>query len=275
MGSCGFAVPVRQVAFVCGGVVWQSCLRCVSSGAWERGRVAREGGLRVYKRLIWEENGAASIVEYSIVLPLCLVVLLFIFFVGYVLNQRALLDSAAHRGVLLAQQFYADPNYDVIVDLGLAAGDSDYAGHKERHEFKDIGFENDPYRFLSKSYHEDLIQTRMEEKIEHVVSRNQLFLLDDRLTDIDVDIPGMEGFLNKSAEVEITQDFYLPLLLGHVKLEPVYTMTAKSRVTVTTPAEFVRNTDFVVDIIEDVTGTDVTEKLVTFFTKITDFFKSG
>ncbi|MDR0381849.1 MAG: pilus assembly protein [Oscillospiraceae bacterium] len=247
-------------------------IRRSGSGAPRRvGRFWRAA--RTYRKLVEEETAAASIVEYSIVLPLCLIVLLFIFFVGYVLNQRALLDSAAHRGVLLAQQYYADPNYNNIVDLGLTEAKRDYVGHKSYS--MNVLFENDPYRFLNKNYHEDMIRERMEGKITSVIGKNQLFLLDNRLTTFDVDIPGMEGFLNKSAEVTITQRFYLPLLLGHVNLEPVYTMTAKSRVTVTTPAEFVRNTDFVIDTIEKYTGTDVTEKLVTFFAKITDFFKSG
>lgn len=223
---------------------------------------------------ILEEKGSASIVEYSIVLPICLIVLLFIFTVGYMLNQRAVLDAAATRAILIAQKVYADPKYSEIILLDGSSEEKDIVGYKDR-DTLNKKIESDPYRYFFNNYKSDMISNLIEKKVLDIVKKNQLVQLDPRVSEVTVTVPSIEGILWKKASVVVKQDYYVPILLGHLKIYSGIQMVSKASVAIVSPAELLRNVDFVVDIVEDVSGNDVTQTLVDFFGKISSFFKES
>ena len=225
-----------------------------------------------------EEAGAATVVEYSIVLPLCLFVIVCIFMMGYFLNQQANLDAAVNRGVTIAVKLYNDPNAEKIMDMGTSRGSS-LVGYKRKNvDFSNL--ERDPYRYLNNGYKYDEMKSMIEAKIRNCIEMNQLPIIDSRVDEIEINFPekrGVSGIINKNLTVNVTQDFQLPFLpafLGKNGKGPVITLESTATITVINPTEFVRNVDFAADTVERFLGVDITEKMTTLFDKVTSFLET-
>lgn len=228
-------------------------------------------------RKLWRESkGSASIIEYSIILPLCLWVLVFLFMAGYVLHQRAVLESAAQRAVMIVQKLYADPNYRNLVLLTDQEADRDYVGYKERQNQNIADLERDPYRYWNNGYREDIIQQAMDVKIRNIIYRNQLIDLSSiSVYEIQIESPDMTGMIFKNKKVVVKQEISVPILEGF-HISPKVTLEGHADITVTQPAELIRNSHFAINVVEDLTaGTpveDIIEKIGVYMDKITEFF---
>lgn len=234
--------------------------------------------MRDAMRMIKKEDGSAAILEYSIVLPLCLFLLVLIFMAGYVLNQKAVLDSAAERAVMITQKIYTDPNYLELVELTDDPDDKDYVGYKARRQTKISDLESDPYRYWNNGYKGDIIQSKIAVKVENIVRRNQLIDLSSILTsDIKTEVSPMTGIIFKKQSVKVTQEITVPVLKIFA-INPKMTLVGESSITVTQPSELIRNSHFALNVMEDawdIVGQKVSDKLKVLFDKITDFFHKG
>lgn len=224
--------------------------------------------------MIKEEKGAASIVEYAIVLPICLFMLVFIFFIGYYLNQCALLDAAVNRGVLIAQKIYTDPNSEEVMMYGDGMDDT-FVGFKKRDSVFESGdLESDPYRFFDQDYKEDTIKTKIENKVKSIIANGQLLMLEGRVNDIKVNVSDISGVISRKISVSASQKMYIPvisILLSDDSYEKYFTIQATASANISNTTEFVRNSDFVYDTFIRFGGGDIVNKIKNIFDKITSF----
>lgn len=228
------------------------------------------------KKLISEERAAASIVEYTIVLPICLFVLVFIFMVGYYLNQQAVLEAAVDRGVLAAQKIYNDPNADKLLDMGDKKKSTLIGFKRKANVYTDGTFEYDPYRYLNNNYKSDQIKSVVLARVNNAILDTQLVNINERVQNLKIECSDVSGIINKELTVTAKQEFIMPLLptlFDKLNNGNIFTIQASSKVVIMNPTEFIRNTDFVVDTIERYVGTDITEKMSEIFGKITSFFQ--
>lgn len=218
-------------------------------------------------------RGAASIVEYTIVLPICMFIVIFLFFAGYFLNERAVLDAAAHRSVLVAQKIYGDCKFSSFTDLNYA-DTVDYVGFKRsENDLSDIS--NQPYRYLFGSNKiAELIRTSVEKKAISCINNNQLFSLGNYIKDTKVEVGPVEGLLVKSITVVITEEYKFPGMLRSIGFEGSYIMQGAATTTFTDQTELIHNIDLVVEFMEDIGANKFIEKIQGFFKKIGNFVKS-
>lgn len=223
---------------------------------------------------IWKENrGAASIVEYSIVLPLCLIVFMFLFLAGYFLCERAVLDAAAHRAVLVTQKLYSDARFKQISDLDFE-DETDYVGYK-RNSSEISETVNEPYRyFIGRGSLTDLAIDTMEKKAISCVEKNRLFPLGDKVGNLKADADFHNGILIQTATVTITEEFTLPELVKLIGLDTKYEMKVTAKTSVSDISELINNIDFVMEIMEDLGADKYFEQLQDIFKKIGNFVKS-
>lgn len=226
-----------------------------------------------------DERAAASILEYSIVFPFCLFVLVFLFSVGYFLNQRAVLDAAATRAVLVAQKVYTDMNYTDLVEFGNGDKDKDYVGYKQRNKTNLRDLKTEPYRYIEDAFNGEItaeVEKQMKERAEKIVTFHQLVQLDERVTEVVVTAK-VSGNIFKKAEVEIQQKFKMPVAKIFQMAGgdgTLFTMKSRAQLMIMNPSELVRNINFALDTVERLTkGTDITREFTLFFGKITNFFK--
>lgn len=221
------------------------------------------------------ERASATIVEYTIVLPICLFVIGFIFVVAYFMNQRALLDAAVERGVLDAQKIFSDPNSKIF--MVFSDGSTADVGYAPVSDPKYSNMESDPYRFLFNGYNYDTIRDKVSKKVLNTINRNKISDYGTWFSEPIVECSPVTGFISKSITVTVRQNFYMPfipLIMRNGEMFDVEMISSASMPIMCSP-EFIRNTDFIMDTIERATGgINIKEKILGFFDKITSFFNN-
>ena len=232
----------------------------------------REWIHKIIKKL-HNSRGAASVVEYTIVLPICMFIVIFLFFAGYFLNERAVLDAAAHRSVLVAQKIYGDSKFSSFTDLSYT-DTVDYVGFKRNgSELTDIS--NKPYRYLFGSDKiKELVRASVEKKAISCIINNQLFSLGNYIKDTKVEVGPVEGIVVKSVTVVITEEYKFPGLLRFIGFKGNYIMQGAATTTFSDQTELIHNIDLVVEFMEDIGADKFIDKIRGFFKKIGNFVTS-
>lgn len=227
-----------------------------------------------------EQRGVASIVEYSIVLPLCLVAVMFLFLVAYFLNERAVLDAAAHRSVLVAEKLYFDPKFKVITDLDYVNMSEDYVGYKKKYtSFKDPALdgqiEAEQYRFfMGGSSFQKYAEQCVKQKALSCVANNQLFPLGDRVSDLQVETVEITTGPFKKVSITITEEYHMPNLVKLIGLDTDYKMQVSATTGLSAEPELIRNIDLVLEVMEDYNLDDYLEKFKSVLEKVSNFVTS-
>ena len=211
-----------------------------------------------FERFIREERAAAPIVEYSIVLPICLFILGLLFASGFYLNQKAVLDSAVNRGVVLAQKIYCDNNADRLMNMGIDGNNYQVGVTIDSNALKDPkNLKSEPYRYLKFGSRYDDIYSVIEKKITNSVNTSQLINADIRLSDLSINMPKkFNAFMIYKMTVTVTQDFYNPFVpvLVRESTDSLFSMKSSATAAVMSTTEYVRNVDMLNDVLGRFTG---------------------
>ena len=162
-------------------------------------------------------KGSASILEYTLVLPVCLISVVVLFFTGYYLCYSAVLDAAADRVVLLVHNIYEN----------TGKFDADFAS--------------------------DIAIKEAEAIIDRVNFLGDGILLDRPVIDVRTE----KTIMGWRVSVEILQEVQIPVKLRLFLYENSLSFRMHSGSTVCCPADLVRYTDFVLQLIERFTGIDI------------------
>lgn len=221
------------------------------------------------------ERAASSIVEYSVVLPICLFIFGLLFMAGYMLNQQANLDAATNRGVLVAQKIYCDPNVDTVLNLGTDNGSKQVGFRKKEAGFADgADFISDPYRYLGSDYKYDSIASLVKTKVLNCIEVGQILGVSDRVSQVEVEMPDeFSGFIMQKISIKVTQQFnnpFLPTLISR-NTPTLFKMESCASASVMNSTEFVRNTNLVNDIVERNAGSDINGKISEMIEKASSF----
>lgn len=164
-----------------------------------------------------DSNGSASILEYTLVLPACLISVMLLFFTGYYLCHCAVLDAAADRAALTVQSIW------------------DGAGNFDIDNATDIAI------------------NKTQSIIDAVSFLGEGILFDTPVIDVRID----RVLLGRRIRIEISQGVRIPVALSLSFIEDSFTLRAHSSRILICPAEMVRNTDFTLQLIGRYTGTDI------------------
>lgn len=189
------------------------------------------------------EKGAATILEYSIVLPIVLGAVLLLIFLGFSMQQKAVMEAACQRIAIYATRAIADPSYDNIASPNY----SNDSNEIESATITKDSIVNAPYRYLLPSGGS---MSEMETALAELIRHNQIF------TDTapSVSVKKVNGIFTK-VQVSATQEFSIPKIFGF-ELDPIITIHSDCTMYATEPAELIRNADLMIDAV-----TKLAEKL--------------
>lgn len=179
------------------------------------------------------ESGSATILEYAIVLPIVITIILSMLYIGFVMYQNALLEAASAKVVLYYTKTASNPNYAAFVTMDT---------HKEQNEIASIQIRSsqvrqDPYRYI---FQKNGQLTEAEEWLYAYFSQNQFFFQVRPILSVQ-----QKG---NRLTAELQAEYTIPVVWLDLGL-PVLTLKAKKTAFVSDPAELIRNSDFAIDIV--------------------------
>lgn len=224
------------------------------------------------KRLFKNDDGAASIVEYAIVLPLCFFVIMFIFLLGFFLSEKAVVESAGQRGVLVAMKMYNDPSADLIYDYRYGTDNNTAGFGKSASTFGTMN--KDPYRYWTRSYRQSSIDTSVRDYVTEAITKSQLGIVKRWAKTPQVSYTPSGGLLGNNICVSVEQEYQLlPIIFERLLGIKSTTIKVDCYMNIINQTEFIRNTDFVCDLIEMAGGGKILDKVTKAMDAITTFFK--
>lgn len=216
---------------------------------------------RIIARRFKDERGAATIMEATVVFPVMIVVIVFLLYLGNGMYQMSRVTSAVARYAVDGAAMCTDPYYYDVAGKDKAP--------------TTISSRIEPYRYMLKTdnSHITSIEHTIEEKVKQAVNKHGYFLgMKPQVTNVDVHYNNQ--FFYSTFSVEVNYKIKMGVKLIGQSDYSVINSSAYSEVAVNDPADFIRNTDMVIDYIEGTEkGAKAVSKLTEAFNKVKDFLK--
>jgi len=205
---------------------------------------------------IKDEKGVV-IVEATIVFPVLFFVLFFIIYMGNIYFEMAQMDDIAMRYCIKGAQSVADPM------------------HYDMETYNALPIEQDvqPYRYIFGEVPGgsiDDIEGKIETDIEDAISAGSISFFKN-MDPVLIATPDAEFnnyVLYSTFTVEFQYQIPLPIKFFGDNRFWIADLNSRAEVSVNDSAEFIRNTDMVVDLVQ---GTKIGNKIESFFGKIKQF----
>ena len=202
------------------------------------------------------QNRGHLVVESTFVYPLMFFVLFFLMFLGNMFYLRARIDSMVTQEAIRYAAEYANPN--------LAAFEEEIPTTVEGKELT-----KDLYRYINIFSKEENLDTELSDRIGET-SGYFTGMNPDNI--VIKEYRAKNYVIYQSYVVEVTYELKTPIKFLFDDDYLTLDMTARAEVPVTDTAEFIRNVDMAVDLVERTeAGTKLTEKINDTYAKVDEF----
>lgn len=205
------------------------------------------------------ENGAAQILEASIVFPVMFIILFFLIYMGNVHYQKAQIEAVVTEAAIKGAGYCADPILQTI---------------KEKNGIPTISsLKTEPYRYIFGGMND--IEKKIGSEVADTIQKSTLTFFSNmspKLTTKASDIAKFNNYVIYSTfSVEVKYQIQFPIRFLGEKTPPMIQITSRAEMPVNDVAEFIRNTDMVLDVFH---GTKLGQSISNLFGKINDFISS-
>lgn len=207
------------------------------------------------KQKIQEERGAYTIMEASIVFPVMFFVLFFIIFLGNMYYEQAKMDDCVMRYAIKGAQCCADPYlYDYVKTGSVPTS------------LKEV--EIKPYRYIVGGM--DDIEKKIKTEMSNELSKKNFSFFSNMVPNVTTKTTKYNNYLVYSTfSCGLKYKITMPIkLFWDANKFNIVNFSSRAEVSVSDTPEFIRNTDFVVDLL---TGTKVGTTIKSVFDKINSF----
>ncbi|HOQ01203.1 MAG TPA: pilus assembly protein [Acetivibrio clariflavus] len=196
----------------------------------------------------------STTVEAALIFPIVFLSIITLVYITIFLYEQAYLKSLADRAVERGAAIWKNPESDMYISL------------VKLEHFKD----NDLYWKVF-DYKEESKKKKVENYIGNSLKQYSIFQSGDKKNpknnvDIQFDVEVKNYLVYKKLTVTVKKNIKLPVgnILNIFGLENTVSIQAKSEALINDPAEFIRNTDFAIDLvkrIDNLTGNNL-EKII-------------
>ena len=199
-----------------------------------------------------DETGAAQIIEAAIIYPVVFMILFYLIYMGLYILQCVTVESYAQKIALMAAREVAHPGYIDEIDKDAIDASVDYSGNY-------ISLSNDPKKIgVSSAYRyfapKNLIskekQDYLKNQLENLIKTSSIIGNSDG--DIKVTINFKNYVVVQQVEVTATQKLASFPVLKFFGMNDGLTVSSTAVASVNDSDEFIRNVDFINDIIETI-----------------------
>lgn len=206
-----------------------------------------------------DETGAVQIVEAAFVFPIMFIILFFLIYMGNAFYVKAQVESVVEKYAVQGANYCADPilstlkTYDAVPSLD--------------------SLKTEPYRYLFGGM--SSIETEIRNSVESEISgKTSSFFknMQPQLIGSSSDIAKFNNYVVYSTfSVQVKYKVCFPIRFFGYDAPSVLEISSRAEVPVNDTAEFIRNTDMVIDLFH---GTKIGQKISDVFGKINDFLSN-
>lgn len=200
-----------------------------------------------------DETGAAQIIEAAIIYPVVFMILFYLIYMGLYILQCVTVESYAQKIALMAAREVAHPGYIDEIDKDAIDASVDYSGNN------DISLPDDPREIGVSSAYRYFAPKNLISKEKQDYLKNQLrnliktsSIIGNSDGDIKVDITFKNYVVVQQVEVKATQKLASFPVLEFFGMNDDLTVSSTAVASVNDSDEFIRNVDFIDDIIETI-----------------------
>lgn len=200
------------------------------------------------RQLLKNEEGAATIVEASIVFPIVFLIVLFLFIMGYYQLEVATLQTRADRVADLTGRLVVVPGYDNLFEGNLSSKAIDFENMPKVNNdmLKKIYSNLDPYRYCGTGEKE--VSGSLLDEVGKIATDEAYMNPRHSLKKVDVSIK--KSGVTTKVITTVSSDIRLPGFLKLLGLQTSTKASTKGIAYVSDTSEFMRNTDIVFDLSE-------------------------
>ena len=232
------------------------------------------------KEKLKNENGAAQIIEMTLIFPLVLLVMGFLIYVASFMMETVSIYTNSQKVAVAACRQMAYPGYEYLyqgggitskVDFNMA--DGAVPGKAVIEAMMQV---HDPYRYWVSG--DKLLDPSevdsLENSLEKLIEDSSLVVSGD----VECTITTENNFLNQEVKVRAVKKIKVPSFVTYFGINDIVTIDVTATAVSNDPAEFIRNTDMVFDLATDIwenfkfgdKNQSMSERVATFKQKITD-----
>lgn len=215
------------------------------------------------RSFIKEEKGASTIVEATIVFPVMFLSLFFMLFLGNAYFQMSKIDSFVAKYAIDGAAACTDPFYYSVLKSGSDGGDISVPTSNNSIQ---------PYRyFLHETGNIAKVKSDMKEKLEESIDDCGFFFgMEPTVTYSNVQYKS--NFFYATFIVEVHYEVVIPVRLFGDRQFKILASKARAEVPVNDPADFILNTDMVIDyVMASKTGNKIVSKISSAMGKVREF----
>lgn len=196
------------------------------------------------------------IVEASIIFPIMFFVLILLIYMGNAFYMKAQIDSVVVQKAVSGANYCADPLLETMITSGGLPGLDE--------------LDTDPYRYILGGMGD--IEAKIGNEVETEILGDSFSLFQNmkpKISTSSSDISKFNNFIiysTFSVEVEYVIEF--PISILGESTPAILTISSRAEVPINDTAEFIRNTDMVIDLFQ---GTKAGQAISDVFSKINKF----
>lgn len=206
---------------------------------------------------IKEENGVA-IVEATFLLPICFIAIIALYYASIFLCQKANLQANLQTTIIYYKNAETDSFITAEPAMNIAKNGNDVSSEGSRYEISHKLF---PYRFFGMNLNRDDFETMFRS-----ISGYMFF---DTGENVELSVEKENYIVYKKIKATATQVVKPAISLSMVGVPDSLTISAACEVAVQDSDEFIRNTDFVIDIVSE---TEVGKKIGGMLDKVSEYY---
>lgn len=217
-----------------------------------------------FKTFFISENGTA-IVEATILLPFCLIMVIALYYAAIFMCQKANLQANVQNTLVYYKNVDSDTFVEASANMsyGINGGEIGASGSsygETTYEF--------PYRFFFMKFNEGNFRSFFDSVCGYM-------FFDDG-TNVELKVEKKNYVIYKMITVTATQTVKPAISLGLIGVPDSMTISVTGKAVITNGDEMVRNTDFVIDVVKDTSlgkkATELLDKAGEYYNKFKEKF---
>ena len=193
------------------------------------------------------EYGAVQVIEMTLVLPVVLVCIWMLVYLGSYVLQSIYTYNTAQKVAMIAAREAAMPGYMYLYEDNGITQDTDFTdtkGQVSNVAINKMMNTHNPYRYIGDSFIETHIRAELEHELRTLINKVSFI----SASDLECVILTDNNFISKRVEVSVTKHVRVPDFIRLAGVEKMVDITAVAISEVSDSADFIRNTDMVTEI---------------------------